>query len=256
MSEHIEIQTHDVDRPKRSQFLSAIVKILAVLAVIMLLVALLLPAMRSAREPARRNQCLSQLKQIALAMHTYAEVHGEFPPAYTTDADGKPLHSWRTLILPYMEERQLYASIDLTKPWDDPVNAKAFKTHLENYQCPSEFAEPDNRTGYLAVVTPESVIRATEPRKREDLAGKSKSALMVIEVGEEHAVPWMSPVDADEAMVLGLGQTESATPHSSGMNAALADGRGIFLQSELSKDSRRALISLDAADNAALSGND
>jgi type II secretory pathway pseudopilin PulG len=130
MGEHIEIQTHDVDRLKRSQFLSAIVKILAVLGGIALLIAMLLPAVRSAREPARRNQCLSQLKQIALALETYADVHGKFPPAYTTDADGKPLHSWRTLILPYMEEPQLYASIDLTKPWDDPVNAKAFKTHL------------------------------------------------------------------------------------------------------------------------------
>jgi prepilin-type processing-associated H-X9-DG protein len=136
---------------------------------------------------------------------------------------------------------------------DDPVNAKAFNTHLKVYQCPSEFAEPDNRTGYLAVVTPESVIQTTKPRTREEVAANAGKTLMVVEVGEEHAMPWMSPVDADEAMVLGLGGTVSKTPHYGGMNAAYADGRGSLLQGELSNDWRRALISLDAADNAALS---
>ena len=45
--------------------------------------------------------CVNNLKQIALALHNYEEVYKVLPPAYTVDAQGRPLHSWRTLILPY-----------------------------------------------------------------------------------------------------------------------------------------------------------
>lgn len=56
---------------------------------------MLLPAVQSAREAARRMQCHCQLKQIALGLHMYHDVHKCLPPAYTVDENGKPLHSWR-----------------------------------------------------------------------------------------------------------------------------------------------------------------
>ena len=77
-------------------------------------VALLLPSVRRAREPARRSQCKNNLKQIWLALHNYHDEYQAFPPAYTVDAEGQPLHSWRTLILPYMDQKPLYDKLDLT----------------------------------------------------------------------------------------------------------------------------------------------
>ena len=71
---------------------------LVVVAIIGILVALLLPAVRTAREPARRLQCANNLKQIAIALQNYESVYHALPPAYTVDTNGKPLHSWRTLI--------------------------------------------------------------------------------------------------------------------------------------------------------------
>ena len=68
-----------------------------------ILIALLLPAVQAAREAARRTQCSNNLKQIGLAMHNYHDVNQQFPPAYIADADGQPMHSWRVLILPYLE---------------------------------------------------------------------------------------------------------------------------------------------------------
>src|SRR5262245_3382414 len=65
---------------------------------------LLLPAVSVAREPARRMQCLNNLKQIALALHNYDATYGSLPPAYIADASGKPMHSWRVLILPFLEQ--------------------------------------------------------------------------------------------------------------------------------------------------------
>jgi hypothetical protein len=91
-----------------------------------LLLALLGPLNRgSGRGAAQRIQCVNNLKQIGLALHNYEQDHGTLPPAFTVDAKGRPLHSWRTLILPYMEYGRLYERIDLSRPWDDPANAQA-----------------------------------------------------------------------------------------------------------------------------------
>jgi hypothetical protein len=114
-----------------------LLKVIGLLIVGALLVALLLPAVRSAPEAGRRNRCVRNFKIIGMALHNYHDVYKVLPPAYTVDADGRPLHSWRTLILPFMEETQLYKSIDLSKPWDDPVNQKAAQTPISAYRCPS-----------------------------------------------------------------------------------------------------------------------
>src|SRR5437867_7559265 len=63
-----------------------------------ILAALLLPAIQAAREAARRAQSSNNLKQIALALHNYHDVHGSFPPAVVTDANGQPLYSGRVLL--------------------------------------------------------------------------------------------------------------------------------------------------------------
>ena len=63
------------------------------------LVAILLRAVHKAREAAILNQCRNNLKQFGLAMLYYEWVHGSLPPAFTVDENGKPLHSWRTLLL-------------------------------------------------------------------------------------------------------------------------------------------------------------
>jgi hypothetical protein len=97
---------------------------------------LILPAFQSAREAARKGACLNNLKQLGLAIHNYNDVNGHFPPAYTTDANGKPLHSWRTLLLPFMEYGRLDEKIDFTTPWDAPSNTKLY-VQLYELLCPS-----------------------------------------------------------------------------------------------------------------------
>jgi len=110
-----------------------VLKIVALVFVLMVGVALLLPSVTRGREAARRTQCKNNLKQIMLALHNYHDEYHAFPPAFTTDCDGNRLHSWRTLILPYLDQQQLYTTIDLSKPWNDPANAEAFKTTVHVY---------------------------------------------------------------------------------------------------------------------------
>lgn len=239
--------------PDRHRTAVTLVELLVVIAIIGFLVALLLPVRRGAREPARRTQCMSNLKQIANALKQYEAVHHTLPPAHTTDPSGKPLHSWRTLILPFLEEQELYDSIDLTKSWDDPANAAALKKCPLVYQCPSA-AMDDGLTTYFAIVTPNSCFRDSEPRKLSDIRDPRQETLTVMEVGYDDAVPWMSPVDADEELVLGIGAPKPRSSHIGGMNAAFVDGSVQFLSDDAQTDKLRALISIDGGGSKVVEG--
>lgn len=224
-----------------------LLKVIGLLIVGALLVALFLPAVRSAREAARRNSCVCHFKQIGLALHNYHDVYGEFPPACTVDADGKPLHSWRTLILPYMEETQLYESIDLSKPWDDPVNQKAAQTPMSAYRCPSaNYAE--NETTYFAIVTPNSCLRPGQSLSFSEIPDGSSRTIIITEVPLDQAVPWMSPHDADEAMIFAINE-DSKLAHAGGVfMVGVADGAVRAFTADMPIDTRRALITADGGE--------
>jgi prepilin-type processing-associated H-X9-DG protein len=225
-------------------------KLLLIVATIAVLIALFLPASRSARPSARRLQCMNNLKQIALALHNYERDHKALPPAYTMDANGRPLHSWRTLILPYLEQKSLYEKIDLSKPWNDPVNASASATKLAVYICP-EAIDTKNTTTYLAIVGPDGFLVPGRSRRFEEITDDHSSTLAVIEAYEEDAVPWMAPFDADAAMVMKL-DTETKLHHAGGTNATFADGSVRFLRTDTPAPMRRALLSISGNDNDAV----
>lgn len=246
MTDHAAARPNFVNHRKlRNGF--SFVELLVVIMIIAALVALMLPAVRRTGSGGVRAQCKNNLKQIALALHNYEEVYGAFPPAYTVDADGKRLHSWRTLILPYLERRALYDRIDLSKPWDDPANAVAFQTIIHTYRCPSA-AHQENYTTYLAVVASNGCIHPTRGRRLDEITDGTSRTLMVIEVDSREAVHWMSPMDADENLVLRLG-SETELPHENGMHAAFADGSAQFLSADMPAAECRALISIAGNDN-------
>jgi hypothetical protein len=223
-----------------------LVQVVVCLGIVVLLIALLLPISRSAPEAKRRNTCLNNLKRIALALHNYHDVYQTFPPLYTVDTDGKPLHSWRTLILPYLEEGELYEKVDLSKPWDDPANAKVFKTGVSVYRCPKSEIEP-NETPYLAIVAPDGIFQPNEPRPLSDVTDTTSNTIMLVEVPTDQSVPWMSPQDANEELFMAIGPNSNLS-HAAGFMVALADGSVRFMDAELPPDKRRALITIAGGD--------
>lgn len=199
-----------------------LLELLIVLTIIVILMSLILPAKRGSRESARIAQCTGQLKQIASGLESYRDSFGVFPPAFTVDKNGKPLHSWRTLVLPYIGQEKLYESIDLSKPWDDPVNAKAFQEIPRDYWCPNS-GDRENKTLYLGVAGKHGYFEGSRPRRSGEITDKPEETLMVIEVGSEQGVPWMAPLDADEKMILNFTAT-TKWPHGVGRQAAFVDG--------------------------------
>jgi type II secretory pathway pseudopilin PulG len=232
---------------KKSRFATRLVEILVVLAIIGILIALLLPAVRTAREPARRAECRSNLKQIAIALQNYADEYESLPPAHTVDANGQPLHSWRTLILPFIEEQSLYEQIDLAKPWNDPANRQAFETMPYVYRCPSA-ENSSGKTGYLAVVAPNSSFPPTGSRKLAEVTDDRDSTLLVIEVGADQYVHWMSPADANVEMILEQ-RTGKESPHPGGSQVVTVSGIVYFLSLTTSEDVIRALVTVDGDDD-------
>lgn len=225
-----------------------LIELLVVIAIIGIGIALLLPATRSARPAAYRNQCCNNLKQIALALMSYEADYHTLPPAYTVDAEGKPLHSWRTLILPYLEQKPLYERIDLTKAWDDPVNSAAGQASVSAYRCPAADC-PANHTVYLGIVANDGCLRPAKPRALSEITDDHAETLLVIEADSPHAVPWMAPVDAGEKLLISFGP-ESAFAHIGGMNVVFVDGSTRFLSTESPDNAWHALITIAGDDHS------
>jgi prepilin-type processing-associated H-X9-DG protein len=120
------------------------VELLVVIAIIGILVALLLPAVQSAREAARRASCQSNLKQLALSVHGYHDVHKQLPSMYTVGTSGKislafglDTYSWRAQILPSMEEQSLRISLNLVQDATDTSNQQAVGQSVPLFLCPT-----------------------------------------------------------------------------------------------------------------------
>ncbi len=109
-----------------------LVELLVVIAIIGVLVALLLPAVQAARESARRTQCLNNLKQIGLALHTHHDTYNELPPNRIDDGA-----TWSVYALPYMEQVAMFQAFDQMKPWPDQLNKPALQQRLKAYICPT-----------------------------------------------------------------------------------------------------------------------
>ena len=118
---------------RRRQSAFTLVELLVVIAVIGVLVALLLPAVQSAREAARRMSCQNNLKQISLALQNYYNTFQAFPPGGRWASDW----SWSALCLPYLEEQAAHDLVDFDYGYNTAPNLHAIKTFIATYQCPT-----------------------------------------------------------------------------------------------------------------------
>jgi prepilin-type processing-associated H-X9-DG protein len=214
-----------------------------VAAVVVAAVILLLPVTRGgAREAARRSQCAHNLKTIGRAIDAYSREHGSLPPPFSVDADGHPLHSWRVLLLPYLDDGAAAGAIDVEKRWDDPANATAGLATAEPYRCPSLRA-PAGTTTYHLVVSPEGLVHSDRSATREEAASADRNTILVIESPEGRAMPWMG--GGDDGVEVLMGSDEGC--HAGGVMALFADGSVHFLHiGSLPLDVRRSLITPEA----------
>ncbi|HVW36337.1 MAG TPA: DUF1559 domain-containing protein [Pirellulales bacterium] len=114
-----------------------LIELLVVIAIIGILIALLLPAVQAAREASRRSQCSNNLKQIGIGLQTYYDTCHHFPPSRWGGTAGK-VYSTHPLLLPFIEQPNVYKLIDFTVLWSDPLNTQARATIVPTFLCPSD----------------------------------------------------------------------------------------------------------------------
>jgi hypothetical protein len=231
-----------------------------VLALLLLgcIAGLLLPAVRMPTGASWRAHCQSNLKQLALALHNYHDTYGSFPPPYIADETGKPLHSWRVLILPFCEQQKLYDSYRFDEPWDGPNNKKLLDTPPDFFQCyDHQRGRRDNTTSYFAIVGLNTAWSAQAPRTLRQFSDGTSNSLLLLE-GPSHKIAWSEPRDLTETEAIQLltappGRDDGRhadtgdffTTYVRGRNMALADGSVHPLAPQWPRDDATALLRID-----------
>ena len=139
------------------------------------------------------------LEQIAQAILAYEKDKGEFPPAYSSDEDGKPLLSWRVLILPYLgeKEKELYDRFHQDEPWDSEDNKKLLGSMPDVYVMKSVIAAPtvSGLTAYVTLRGEETMFPGKKAVKAADVKDGLANTIMVVQLHHLPNVVWTSPSD-------------------------------------------------------------
>jgi prepilin-type N-terminal cleavage/methylation domain-containing protein/prepilin-type processing-associated H-X9-DG protein len=124
---------HRVLQPHRAARGFTLVELLVVIAIIGMLVGLLLPGVQAARESSRRSQCSSNIRQLAVAVQSRISAHKAFPWGRNSVS-----LSTHVLLLPFIEQTEVFAKIDQSKPWNDPFHASVAAQAIPTLRCPSD----------------------------------------------------------------------------------------------------------------------
>jgi hypothetical protein len=143
-----------------------------------------------AAEHLRTSQ--NNLKQIALAFHNYHDTMGHFPNN-TTDKDDKPLLSWRVLILPYIEQDELYKSFKMDEPWDSENNKKLVEKMPALYASPRVTVKNKGFTVYQGFAGEGSLFEPGKKIKIFNITDGTSNTILAVESSQ--AVPWTKPAD-------------------------------------------------------------
>jgi hypothetical protein len=172
--------------------------------------------------------CTANLAAIGAAMHQFLAKYGHFPPAFVPDARGKPAHSWRVLLLEFLEPA-LFSEYDFSTPWDSPHNRRLAAKMPGVYACPGRRgAGNSNRTSYTVIVGPESAFPGSRAVKLSEITDTSYNipTILVAEVANMDT-PWTAP--ADLLMSQMPHNCNSIPPPQPGISSSHQRGAGLLL---------------------------
>lgn len=232
-----------------------LIELLVVIGVTAVLLALLLPALQQTRATARLVQCRNNMKQIGLSLHNYHDVHGVFPPGSTSDCEQggwifdpqtQHIHSWLTMVLPFVDGAPLFEHVDFGVSSMHPHNRRVAATVIPVYRCPSYVGAPFSSaahytryspnyatTNYVAMgasdvghiygqnsgqFQPDGIIFHLSSTTTADVTDGLSNTLLVVETREAEMTVWM---DGGTAAMVALRYDEANGPTFAGAEASL-----------------------------------
>lgn len=225
------------------------------------ILALVLPTVSFSRDWSRRAVCLSRLRSIGRALHDYHTAHGSLPPVYVRDETGAPMHSWRVLILPYLEEDELYSRYNFNEPWDSAANRELASLRPDIYACPSDTAAQSSaNTSYVAVVGRETVWRDSGGMKLDAVRDRLDETILLVEVADS-GINWLEPRDLSfDSAVVGINRSSrlsissrhdvstGAIYRETGASVGFCDLSIGFLSDDMSSDVLSALLTANGGE--------
>jgi hypothetical protein len=178
-------------------------------------------------------------------LQTYADKYKFFPPAYIADAEGRPMHSWRILILPWVSAPALYDRYDFNEPWDGPNNRLLADQMPPVYRCLSDNLARPGETSYAAVIGPETIWPGSQTLPLSAVRdGLSQTILLVEAAGD--GIHWMEPRDVPfHAARQGPGKVPElgiASAHPGCANISFADASARAISNDIAPRTLKALL--------------
>lgn len=209
----------------------------------------------------KKSRCRNNLKELVLAFHNYHDTHSNLPPAYTVDDEGKPLHSWRVLILPFLEEQELYEKIKLDEPWDSEHNKQFHSKMPEVFQCidrvEAEIAAgkkvDPSLTDYVLITGKDAVFDKDKEPSFADITDGLSNTLGIVEA--KTPVCWMAPLDiTQEDAEKGINKSPKGigSVHEGGANGSRLDGSVFFMKDSMKKETIKGGVSRSGGESVEL----
>ncbi len=260
----MQMWARDVDqKPDKSNsaFLSRelkpwrVIALLAVFFVVFLLLAL--PA-HNGGEPSHQDRCRVNLGIIDQALKQYHDEYGSLPPVATYDRQGRPLHSWRALLLAFKGAKDdEFPKIDLDEPWDSKHNTR-YAEWLQlpfYYGCPDDTADREDgvreQTSYLAVVGENTAWPAGSSLELRDITDDPSTTILLVEVADS-GTHWMEPRDLVfremDLTVNGRPRNSVSSRHDNGANVLFVDGKTGFLRDDTPPEVLRAMLTVNGGE--------
>jgi prepilin-type processing-associated H-X9-DG protein len=190
-----------------------------------------------------RIESMNNLKQIALAAHSYHDKNKQFPPGGTFDEQGRGMHGWQTFLLPYVEQDHIFARVDLKLPWDHPKNSDAMRMQVRIYLSPFQDI-PENAAGYALshYAGNVRVLGGGAPLTMAQITDGAGNTLLAGEAADRfrpwgHPRNWRDPARGINKSFDGFGSPD----RGGGANFVFADGSVRFLTNQTSPAVLKAL---------------
>jgi hypothetical protein len=196
------------------------------------------------------DDCRQNLKQIAIAIRNYESQFRTLPPAYIADDSGAPAHSWRVLLLPFLDHKELYDAYRFDEAWNGPNNHKLIGRMPSVYGCRWDAGRKSGQTSYVVITGDGTAFPGTRSVPLRSIRDGTSSTILCVECSRS-GIHWSEPRDLTfdgESMPVGTATANSMRTihgsHDLGAQVVFADGSRRWLSHSTSPEVVMSLLSI------------